>query len=110
MALIDSDSYRVAGYFEETKIPALKLGSQVTIHLMSGGLPLRGHVDSISRGITNRDNPAGPELLSNVNPTFEWVRLAQRIPVRIHIDDIPQGVLISSGRTCTVVLDTASGK
>jgi multidrug resistance efflux pump len=104
MALIDSDSYRVTGYFEETKIPAVKRSGQVDIYLMSGGPLLRGHVESISRGITDRDDPAGPELLANANPTFEWVRLAQRIPVRIHIDDVPKGVLISSGMTCTVVV------
>jgi multidrug resistance efflux pump len=108
MALIDSDSYRVTGYFEETKIPAVKQsGGHVDIYLMSGGPLLRGHVESISRGITDRDNPAGPELLANANPTFEWVRLAQRIPVRIHIDDVPKGVLISSGMTCTVVVQAA---
>src|SRR5215831_2499125 len=106
MALLDSDSYRVTGYFEETKIPAVKQSGKVDIFLMSGGPPLRGHVESISRGITDRDNPAGPELLANVNPTFEWVRLAQRIPVRIHIDDVPKGVLISSGMTCTVVVES----
>jgi len=105
MALIDSDSYRITGYFEETKIPAVKLSGHVDIYLMSGGPPLHGHVESISRGITDRDNPAGPELLADANPTFEWVRLAQRIPVRIHIDDVPKGVLISSGMTCTVVLE-----
>ena len=103
IALIDSDSYRVEGYFEETKLPVIKPGDPVEIHLMSGGPELRGHVDSVSRGITDRDNSNGPELLANVNPTFEWVRLAQRIPVRIHIDDIPQGVRISAGMTCTVV-------
>ncbi len=103
IALIDSDSYRVEGYFEETKLPVIKPGDPVEIHLMSGGSELRGHVDSISRGITDRDNSNGPELLANVNPTFEWVRLAQRIPVRIHIDDIPRGVRISAGMTCTVV-------
>src|ERR1700720_4097704 len=106
MALIDSDSYRVTGYFEETKIPAVKRSGHVDIYLMSGGPPLHGHVESISRGITDRDNPAGPELLANANPTFEWVRLAQRIPVRIHIDDVPKGVVISSGMTCTVVVET----
>ncbi|MEA2807503.1 MAG: hypothetical protein QOJ17_1644, partial [Rhodospirillaceae bacterium] len=58
----------------------------------------------ISRGITDRDNPNGPQLLANVNPTFEWVRLAQRIPTRIHIDEVPDGVRISSGMTCTVVV------
>jgi multidrug resistance efflux pump len=104
MALIDSDSYRVTGYFEETKIPAVKQSSHVDIYLMSGGPPLRGEVESISRGITDRDDLAGPALLANPNPTFEWVRLAQRIPVRIHIDDVPDGVLISSGITCTVVV------
>jgi multidrug resistance efflux pump len=106
MALIDSDTYRVTGYFEETKIPAVKQNGPVDIYLMSGGPVLRGHVESISRGITDRDNPAGPELLTNANPTFEWVRLAQRIPVRIHIDEVPKGVVISSGMTCTVVVET----
>ncbi len=107
IAVIDSDSYRVEGYFEETKLPVIKPGDPVEIHLLSGGPELRGHVDSISRGITDRDNSNGPELLANVNPTFEWVRLAQRIPVRIHIDDIPQGVRISAGMTCTVVAPKA---
>jgi len=106
-ALIDSDSYRVEGYFEETKLPVIMPGDPVEIHLMGGGPELRGHVDSISRGITDRDNSDGPELLANVNPTFEWVRLAQRIPVRIQIDDIPQGVRISAGMTCTVVAPKA---
>jgi multidrug resistance efflux pump len=105
MALIDSDSYRVAGYFEETKIPVVKPGGKAEIYLMGGASPLRGHVESISRGITDRDNPAGPEMLVAANPTFEWVRLAQRIPVRIHIDHVPKGVLVSSGMTCTVVVE-----
>ena len=107
LALIDSDSYRVTGYFEETKIPLVPPGKQVEIFLMSGGPPLRGHVESVSRGITDRDNPNGPELLVNANPTFEWVRLAQRVPVRIHIDKVPEGVLIASGMTATVVAEAA---
>ena len=105
LALIDSDSYRVTGYFEETKIPLVPPGKQVEIFLMSGGPPLHGHVESISRGITDRDNPNGPELLVNANPTFEWVRLAQRVPVRIHIDDVPKGMIIGSGMTATVVVE-----
>ena len=107
MALIDSDSYRVTRYFEETKIPAVPPGNQVDIYLMSGGPPLRGHVDSISRGITDRDNLDGPKLLAHVTPAFEWVRLAQRIPVRIHIDRVPDGVVIASGMTATVVVEAA---
>jgi len=104
MALIDSDSYRVTGYFEETKIPAVHIAQEAEIYLLDGSPALRGRVESIARGITDADNTAGPELLVNPSPTFEWVRLAQRIPVRIHIDDVPKGVLISSGMTCTVVL------
>ena len=73
--------------------------------LLDGSPALRGHVESIARGITNRDNPDGAELLVNANPTFDWVRLAQRIPVRIHIDDVPEGVLVSSGMTATVVIE-----
>jgi multidrug resistance efflux pump len=104
MALIDSDSYRVTAFFEETKMPAVKTGEQAEIYLLDGSPALRGHVESIARGITDRDNLAGPELLVNPNPTFEWVRLAQRIPVRIHIDDVPKSVLVSSGMTATVVM------
>src|SRR5271157_2097258 len=73
--------------------------------LLDGSPALRGHVESIAHGITDRDNLAGPELLVNPNPTFEWVRLAQRIPVRIHIDNVPEGVLVSSGLTATVVIE-----
>jgi multidrug resistance efflux pump len=105
MALIDSDSYRVTGYFEETKIPAIRVGQEADMYLLDGSPALRGHVQSIARGITDPDDSDGPELLVNPTPTFEWVRLAQRIPVRIRIDDVPEGALISSGMTCTVVLD-----
>jgi len=107
MALIDSDSYRVTAFFEETKMPAVKTGEQAEIYLLDGSPALRGHVESIARGITDRDNLAGPELLVNPNPTFEWVRLAQRIPVRIHIDHVPKSVLVSSGMTATVVIEAA---
>lgn len=106
MALIDNDSFRVEGYFEETKVRAVRPGEPVQIYMMSGGPPITGHVEGISHGITDRDNGDGPELLADVTPTFEWVRLAQRIPVRIHIDAIPAGVQISSGMTCTVVVQS----
>jgi multidrug resistance efflux pump len=105
MALIDSDSYRITGFFEETKMPAIKPGVKAAIYLLNDTPPISGHVESIARGVTDRDNPNGPALLVNANPTFEWVRLAQRIPVRIHIDDVPPGVFVSSGMTCTVVVE-----
>src|SRR5712672_853198 len=104
MALIDSDSYRVEGYFEETKIPHIKSGASAEIYLMDGSPALQGSVLGIARGITDQDNKDGPELLSSVNPTFTWVRLAQRIPVTIHITHVPPGVLISAGMTCTIVI------
>ena len=71
---------------------------------MDGSSALKGRVDSIARGITDRDNSDGPSLLSNVNPNFTWVRLAQRIPVRIHLTYVPPGVLISAGMTCTAIV------
>jgi multidrug resistance efflux pump len=104
MALIDSDSYRVEAYFEETKIPHIRAGGSAEIYLMDGSPALQGTVSSIARGITDQDNKDGPQLLSSVNPTFTWVRLAQRIPVTVHLTHVPPGVLISAGMTCTVVM------
>jgi multidrug resistance efflux pump len=104
MALIDSDSYRVEAYFEETKIPQIRPGASAEIYLMDGSPALQGAVWGIARGITDQDNKDGPELLSSINPTFTWVRLAQRIPVTVHLTHVPPGVLISAGMTCTVVM------
>ena len=103
MALVDKDSFYIYGYFEETKIQKLHANDVVSIVLMSGEEPLQGHIESISRAIADRDNITTPELLANVNPTFSWVRLAQRIPVRIHIDKVPPNVVLSAGMTCTVI-------
>jgi multidrug resistance efflux pump len=104
LALIDSDSYRVDAYFEETKIPKIKLDAPADVQLMDGAAMIKGKVESIARGITDQDNKDGPELLASVNPTFTWVRLAQRIPVRIRLTNVPAGVLIAAGMTCTVTL------
>ncbi|WJF91294.1 HlyD family secretion protein [Paraburkholderia bonniea] len=103
LAIVDSHSFWVYGYFEETKLPHVKIGAKAEIRLMSGGV-LQGHVESISRGIYDRDNPQSRELLADVNPTFNWVRLAQRVPVRIKIDKVPDGLVLSAGTTCTVVV------
>ena len=106
LAVIDQNSFYVVGYFEETKLPLLKVNDTVKMHLMSGDTELRGHIESIARGITDRDAALGRELLADVNPTFSWVRLAQRVPVRIHIDDKPKDLLLVAGTTCTVVIHT----
>jgi multidrug resistance efflux pump len=104
MALIDSDSYHVEAYFEETKIPHVKPSTSAEIYLMDGSPALQGTVSSIARGITDQDNKDGPQLLSSINPTFTWVRLAQRVPVTVQLTHVPTGVLISAGMTCTVVI------
>ncbi|QYD67628.1 HlyD family secretion protein [Paraburkholderia edwinii] len=109
LAIVDSHSFWVYGYFEETKLPHVRVGDAAEMRLMSGGV-LRGHVESISRGIYDRDNPESRELLADVNPTFNWVRLAQRVPVRIKIDSVPDGVLLSAGTTCTVVVTPSTSK
>ncbi|MET0331118.1 MAG: HlyD family secretion protein [Dyella sp.] len=106
MALIDSHSYYIYGYFEETKLPYVQVGDPVDIRLMSGGEPLAGRVIGVARGITDADNPTGTDLLANVNPTFNWVRLAQRVPVRVAIDTahLPAGLVLSAGMTATLVV------
>jgi len=106
LAIVDSHSFWVYGYFEETKLPHVRIGDKAHMRLMSGGT-LEGHVESISRGIYDRDNPQSRELLADVNPTFNWVRLAQRLPVRIPINQVPPGVLLSAGTTCTVIVSPA---
>ena len=104
MAVIDQDSFWVYGFFEETKLPHIRVGDKADLQMMSGEV-MKGHVESISRGIYDRDNPESRELVADVNPTFNWVRLAQRVPVRIHIDEIPDGFLLAAGTTCTVIVD-----
>ena len=103
LAVVDSHSFWVYGYFEETKLPHVKVGNKADIKLMSGGT-LEGHVESISRGIYDRDNPQSRELLADVNPTFNWVRLAQRVPVRIKLDELPDDSRLVTGRTATVYI------
>ena len=103
MAVVDKDSFWVYGFFEETKLPHIRVGDKAELQMMSGEV-LKGHVESISRGIYDRDNPESRELVADVNPTFNWVRLAQRVPVRIHLDEIPEGFLLAAGTTCTVIV------
>ena len=102
MALVDTDTLHVDGYFEETKLPRIRIGDAVVIHLMGDSEKITGHVESIAAGIEDRDRAEGSNLLANVTPTFSWVRLAQRVPVRIALDNIPAGATLVAGRTATV--------
>jgi RND family efflux transporter MFP subunit len=105
MALIDEDTLRVEGYFEETKLPRIHVGDKATIRLAGENSLLSGRVESIAGGIEDRERSPGATLLANVNPTFSWVRLAQRIPVRIVLDPLPAKDILVSGRTATVEID-----
>ncbi|WP_322062403.1 HlyD family secretion protein [Paraburkholderia sp. J63] len=104
LALIDRNSYWVYGYFEETRLPGVRVGDRAEVRLLAGGTVIAGHVQSIARGISDRDNPSGSTLLADVNPVFTWVRLAQRVPVRIDLDNVPDSLLLAAGTTCTVTI------
>ncbi|MHA7114879.1 MULTISPECIES: efflux RND transporter periplasmic adaptor subunit [Pseudomonas] len=102
LSVVDSASYHVDGYFEETKLGKIHVGDAVDIRVMGDNTRLRGHVQSFAAGIEDRDRSSGSNLLPNVNPAFSWVRLAQRIPVRIAFDQVPQDFRMIAGRTATV--------
>lgn len=105
MALVDRDSLRIEGYFEETKLPLVCIGAHVTVRLMGEAQDLRGRVDSIAYGINDTSRTDSGNLLPTVEPTFSWVRLAQRIPVRVRLTHVPAGVKLIVGRTATVTIE-----
>jgi multidrug resistance efflux pump len=98
----------VDGYFEETKLPRIRLGDSAEVQLMGEERWLSGHVESIAGGIADRDRGASANLLADVNPTFNWVRLAQRVPVRIMLDKAPVDMRLIPGRTATVRIESAN--
>jgi multidrug resistance efflux pump len=102
VSLVDADSYWVDGYFEETTLAPIRVGNPAQIKLMGYSQIVRGHVDSIARAINVSNAQPNNQGVASVNPIFTWVRLAQRIPVRIHIDDVPPGVTLAAGMTATV--------
>ncbi|WCM23090.1 efflux RND transporter periplasmic adaptor subunit [Paraburkholderia bryophila] len=102
LAVVDMHSFRVDGYFEETKLRGIDIGQPVDITVMGEPNVLRGHVQSIVAAIEDRDRTQGSNLLPNVNPAFSWVRLAQRIPVRVALDEVPADFRMIAGRTATV--------
>ncbi|MEG8222889.1 efflux RND transporter periplasmic adaptor subunit [Sphingomonas sp. HH69] len=104
LALVYSKSVRVEGYFEETKLPAIRVGDPASIYLMGVADEIQGHVQSIAGGVEDRERMGADGQLANVNPSFTWVRLAQRIPVRISVDKIPPQVRMIPGQTATVVV------
>jgi RND family efflux transporter MFP subunit len=105
ISVVDADSFWVDGYFEETSLGRIHEGDPTTVKLMGYSQRVRGHVDSVARGINVPNAQPNQAGLASVNPIFTWVRLAQRVPVRIHIDQVPDGVRLVAGMTATVQID-----
>jgi multidrug resistance efflux pump len=110
ISLVDADSYWVDGYFEETSLEPIRVGDAPTIKLMGYSQSLRGQVDSIARGINVANAQPNGQGLATVNPSFTWVQLAQRIPVRIHIDSVPADVVLVARMTAIVQIDMRPGQ
>ncbi|KVC84944.1 HlyD family secretion protein [Burkholderia ubonensis] len=102
ISVLDAHSFWITGYFEETKLRHIAAGAPARIKLMGFEPLLSGHVTSIGRGIADENGALDETGLPTVNPNFSWVRLAQRIPVRIELDHVPAGVLLAAGMTCSV--------
>ena len=107
IALIDSDSLYVEGYFEETKLAAIHPGDLATISLMGEDEKLNGRVQSVASGIFDRERSTGANLLQNINPSLNWVRLVQRIPVRIAFESVPAHIRLVAGQTANITIHTA---
>ena len=105
ISVVDADSFWVDGYFEETNLAPICVGDRARIKLMGHGEILCGHVESIARAINVPNAQPATQGVANVNPIFTWVRLAQRIPVSIHFDETPPGIVLSAGMTATVEID-----
>ena len=109
IALVDVNSYWIDGYFRENYIDRVKPGDRVVATLMSyRDKPVIGRVESIAWGIAQQDGSTGFQLLPSISPTFEWIRLAQRLPVRVRITDVPEGVVLRVGTTCSVLVETGT--
>jgi multidrug resistance efflux pump len=109
LALVDAASFWVHGYFRESLVGDIRAGDRAVITLMTyPDQPLQGQVDSIGWGISQSDGSTGYDLLPTVSPTFQWIRLAQRIPVRVHLDKVPEGVHLRVGTTASVLVMTGT--
>ena len=109
LALVDVSSYWVYGFFKETLIAKIRNGDNAIVTLMAyPNSPIEGYVDSLGWGIAQQDGSTGFELLPNVSPTFEWIRLAERVPVRVHLDEIPKEIQLRVGTTASVQVKTGT--
>jgi RND family efflux transporter MFP subunit len=109
MAIVDGDSFYAVGYFEETKLSQIKVGERATIAIMGERQILTGRISGIAAAITDPDRTTNAQLLPTVSPSFKWVRLAQRIPVRIALDSPPDTIRLVAGRTVSVDIQPTRG-
>jgi RND family efflux transporter MFP subunit len=110
LALVATDTLHVDGYFEETKLPRIRVGDRAVVHIMGIPTALPGQVESIAAGIEDRERASSSTAIANVNPSFSWVRLAQRIPVRIKLDPPAGDIRLIAGRTATVSIVEPPGR
>jgi RND family efflux transporter MFP subunit len=110
ISVIDADSYWIDGYFEETKMAHICIGDRAEAELMGYRDPIIGRVQSVTRGISVSNAAPSTQGLPNVDPIYTWVRLAQRVPVRIRITHVPDGVPLVSGMTATVTIRDADAQ
>jgi RND family efflux transporter MFP subunit len=110
ISVIDADSYWIDGYFEETKMAHICIGDRAEAKLMGYRDPIVGRVQTVTRGISVSNAAPSTQGLPNVNPVYTWVRLAQRVPVRIRITHVPAGVPLVSGMTVTVTIRGAEAR
>lgn len=103
VALIKQNSFYIQAYMEETKLEGIRPGYRVQITPLGSNRVLRGTVDSISAGVANASSTRDAKGVASIDSNLEWVRLAQRVPVRIHLDEQP-GILFPAGTTATVVV------
>ena len=107
LALVDVNSFWIDGFFRETYIGGIRPGDEAVVTLMTyPDRPLMGQVDSIGWGIAQDDGSTGDKLLPKISPTFEWIRLAQRVPVRVHLTELPEGVELRVGTTASELVRT----
>lgn len=105
LALIDANSFWVHGFFRENYIEGIGAGDRAIVTLMSyPDRPLEGRVDSLGWGIAQQDGSTGENLLPSISPTFQWIRLAQRVPVRVHLDEVPDDIELRVGTTASVLV------
>jgi RND family efflux transporter MFP subunit len=104
ISIVDTDSFWVDGYFEETKLARVCVGDRAEAKLIGYSTPITGYVTTITRGVSVSNAATGAQGLPNVDPVYTWVRLAQRVPVRIAIDKVPPGMPLVSGATATITI------